>query len=206
LIIGLLGFEGSGKDTVASILVNEYGFTQRSFADPVKDVCAAVFQWPRELLEGKTAESREWRETVDPWWSEHLGIPSFTPRYAMRYIGTDLFRNCFSDTKWIKSLEKNLYYVSNDNIVVSDVRFKNEMSALKNSGAEIFLVTRGEMPVWYDDAIKLSASGQFDQMHIRHMDIHQSNWDWISHEPDYKIIDNNGSLSDLTSIVKSIVK
>ena len=51
MIIGLLGFAGSGKGTVADILVSK-GFKKESFADPVKDAVAAIFGWERSLLEG----------------------------------------------------------------------------------------------------------------------------------------------------------
>ena len=69
MIIGIAGFQGSGKDTIADYLQNIYGFKRDSFASTLKDAVAAVFGWNRELLEGRTTESRQWRETVDPWWA-----------------------------------------------------------------------------------------------------------------------------------------
>ena len=75
MIVGLLGYIGSGKGTVSSVLVNEYGFRQDSFASTLKDACSAIFGWERHMLEGDTKESREWREQVDPWWEEKLGRP-----------------------------------------------------------------------------------------------------------------------------------
>ena len=56
MIIGLVGFIGSGKDTVASRFIS-YGCVKDSFAAPLKDACAAIFGWPRELLEGDTVDS-----------------------------------------------------------------------------------------------------------------------------------------------------
>ena len=50
-IIGLVGFIGSGKDTVAKILTQN-GCVQDSFASPLKELCASVFGWPREMLQG----------------------------------------------------------------------------------------------------------------------------------------------------------
>ena len=58
MIIGLCGAQGSGKDTVANILVSKYGFVRISFATALKDVVAILFSWPREMLEGDTPESR----------------------------------------------------------------------------------------------------------------------------------------------------
>ena len=65
LIIGICGFQGSGKDTVADYLVNTHDFRRISFAGTLKDAVSAIFGWDRELLEGRTRESREWREQID---------------------------------------------------------------------------------------------------------------------------------------------
>jgi ABC-type oligopeptide transport system ATPase subunit len=59
MIIGIVGFAGSGKGTVGDILVNDHDFTKLSFADAVKDATSAIFGWPRHLLEGDTNESRQ---------------------------------------------------------------------------------------------------------------------------------------------------
>ena len=64
-VIGVCGLIGGGKGTVADILVGEFGFEKLSFADSLKDMIASIFGWRRELLEGDTKESREWREQVD---------------------------------------------------------------------------------------------------------------------------------------------
>ena len=65
MIIGICGLIGSGKGTVADILVEEHKFEKISFADKLKDGVATVFNWDRSMLEGDTKESREWREKVD---------------------------------------------------------------------------------------------------------------------------------------------
>ena len=75
MIIGICGLIGSGKGTVADFLVEHQGFTKISFADKLKDGVASVFDWDREMLEGKTPESRAWREKVDPYWSTETGNP-----------------------------------------------------------------------------------------------------------------------------------
>ena len=62
MIIGICGLIGSGKDTIADILVQEKNFEKLSFADKLKDGVASVFGWDRQMLEGKTDSSRSWRE------------------------------------------------------------------------------------------------------------------------------------------------
>ena len=135
MIIGLCGSQGSGKDTVANILVSDYGFIKLTFASTLKDIVAILFSWPRDLLEGLTEESRIWRETVDDFWSEKLSIPNFTPRKALQIIGTDLFRIHFNNDIWTNILGKKISIVlknnPNMNIVISDCRFTNEFSLIK---------------------------------------------------------------------------
>ena len=70
MLIGLVGLIGSGKDTVADRLVQKHGFQRDSFAKSLKDAVASIFGWDREMLEGQTKESRQWREQPDKFWSE----------------------------------------------------------------------------------------------------------------------------------------
>ena len=58
LVISLSGFKGSGKDTAALIMQSKMPFEGLSFAAPLKEALAAMFGWPRELLDGTTPESR----------------------------------------------------------------------------------------------------------------------------------------------------
>ena len=79
MIIGVVGSIGSGKDTVADYLANFHSFRRESFAASLKDAVSVIFGWDRTLLEGRTKESREWREQQDEWWTKRLGI-NITPR------------------------------------------------------------------------------------------------------------------------------
>ena len=72
MIVGVLGLIGSGKGTVGEILKG-VKFNQISFASGVKDVTSVMFDWPRELLEGDTDESRNFRETPDSFWTKRMG-------------------------------------------------------------------------------------------------------------------------------------
>ena len=58
-LIAICGFQGSGKDTLANILI-EKGYTKVSFAGLLKDVVATIFSWNRDLLEGTTEKSRKY--------------------------------------------------------------------------------------------------------------------------------------------------
>ena len=129
MIIGICGLIGSGKGTVADMLEKEHSFVKVSFADSLKDVVAAVFRWPREVLEGDTEESRAWREQVDTWWANKLKMPNLTPRWILQQWGTEVCRVGFHDDIWIASIERKLD--SNINYVIPDTRFPNEIDLIK---------------------------------------------------------------------------
>ena len=130
MIIGVCGFIGSGKDTIADYLVNFHEFRRESFANTLKDAVSSVFGWDRTMLEGRTKEAREWREQVDPWWAQRLAMPTLTPRWVLQYWGTEVCRKTFHDDIWIASLENKLRQ-SKDNVVVSDVDFLTRLQQLR---------------------------------------------------------------------------
>ena len=203
-IIGICGFIGSGKDTAADYLVNFHEFRRDSFAATLKDAVAAVFGWNRELLEGRTKAAREWREQVDPWWSERLQRPDLTPRLVLQLWGTEVCRRSFHDDIWIASLEARLRN-SKDNIVISDCRFPNEIKAIKEAGGKVIWVQRGELPSWHIMAGKANNGDAFAAEKLKSLGIHASETAWVGTNFDY-IVDNNGTVDDLYNRIAAIVR
>jgi len=152
MILGVTGLIGSGKDTIADYLVTTHGFKRVSFAASLKDAVSSVFGWDREMLEGTTKASRAWREEVDEWWSERLAMPQLTPRWVLQHWGTDVLRNHFHTDIWVASVENKLRQTT-DNVVITDCRFSNEVSAIKAAGGVTCRVIRGENPTWYQSAV-----------------------------------------------------
>jgi hypothetical protein len=204
MIIGISGFQGSGKDTIADYLCNIYGFKRDSFAATLKDAVAAVFGWDRELLEGRTTESRQWRETVDSWWANRLNMPDLTPRLVLQKWGTEVARKSWHDDTWIASLENKLHKTHND-IVITDVRFPNEIRAIKNAGGIVIRVRRGDEPVWYSIAKRANKGDSMAQQQLADFKIHPSEWAWIGTEFDAVIENNADGLDPLFAQVKDLV-
>jgi hypothetical protein len=204
MIIGISGFQGSGKDTIADYLCNIYGFKRDSFAATLKDAVAAVFGWDRELLEGRTTESRQWRETVDLWWANRLNMPDLTPRLVLQKWGTEVARKSWHDDTWIASLENKLHKTHND-IVITDVRFPNEIRAIKNAGGIVIRVRRGDEPVWYSIAKRANKGDSMAQQQLADFKIHPSEWAWIGTEFDAVIENNADGLDPLFAQVKDLV-
>lgn len=204
MIIGVCGFIGCGKDTVADYLVNFHEFRRESFADSLKDSVAAVFGWDRIMLEGRTKEAREWREKVDPWWAERLDMPTLTPRWVLQYWGTEVCRKTFHDDIWIASIENKLRQ-SKDDIVVSDVRFPNEIKSIKKLGGKIVWVQRGALPEWYDWAVKANSGNNLAINEMKIRKVHASEWAWIGNEFD-TILDNNGTIDQLYTQIANVLE
>lgn len=206
MIVGLLGFINSGKGTVASHLVNKNNFRQDSFATSLKDACAVMFDWPRHLLEGDTKESREWREIVDPWWSEQLGIPNFSPRLALQVIGTDALRNNFHEDIWFLTLQNRIRKNPNQHVVISDVRFPNEIKFIQEQGGVLVKINRGPAPVWYETAILANRGNSLakEAMTKTYSSAHFSEWAWVGSKVDFEL-NNDGTLEFLEAQVSEVL-
>lgn len=203
-LISLVGFKGSGKDSAGRHLVERHGFTSFSFAESLKDALASIFCWDRSMLEGDTPESREWRETVDVWWSERLGIPNFTPRLAMQLVGTNVFRQHFNTDVWILNIERKLSLLPQDaKVVLIDGRFPNELNLGRKYGAKVIRVRRGDEPEWFDEAawINANVSPIYSEEWQRRFEdlnaiVHVSEWAWIGERID-ETIENNDTMDHL---------
>ena len=202
MIIGLVGFIGAGKGTVADLLVERHAFIKESFANSVKDACAVIFGWNRGLLEGDSLESRAWREQKDEWWSEKLGR-EFSPRLALQLMGTEAGRDVFHPDLWVHTVlrrcKPSQYYV------IADVRFPNEIKAIRDSGGHVIRVRRGPNPEWYDLArdCNLGVCKQ-EVMRNAYPEVHYSEWAWIGSDYDI-VMDNNCALDELEIRVDKLV-
>ena len=191
MIIGLCGLMGSGKGTAADVLVEDLDFVKMSFADSLKDGVAAMFDFPRNLLEGDTFESREWREIPDEFWSEEMGV-EMTPRKILQLVGTDCLRENFYGGIWVSILKKKIIDASEQgiNVVIPDTRFVNEIDMIKSIGGDVWHIWR-DVPRWAVDYRKTEIAPE---------NIHPSEYSWILSDADISII-NDSTLEKLKSEV-----
>lgn len=215
-LIAICGFKGSGKDTIGNFFVLN-GYIKKSFADPLKDIVSAMFGWDRSLLQGETNESREWREQPDIWWEAQLNWiskdnpfyqfhPRFTPRVALQLIGTNIIRETFDDNMWILRFRKELLKLKDENIVLTDVRFINELNEIRKNNGIIIRVKRNSDPEWYElaESVNKGTASLLEISEFNALGVHPSETNWIGYEYDY-IIENNGSLFDLTIKMQNLI-
>lgn len=208
MIVGFVGFIGSGKDTAADYLVNYHGFRRDSFASTLKDAVSDVFGWDRVLLEGRTRESREWRDQIDDWWADRLKIPHLTPRWVLQYWGTEVIRSGFHDDMWVASLE-NKMRSTKDDIVITDVRFPNEIKAIHNAGGKVIRIKRGPEPDWFEHAKNYNAGLKkvgwaIGKGQLEKAGVHASEYSWVGGDIDH-IVTNDGTIDELFSQLKNLV-
>ena len=210
MIIGVVGLIGAGKDTMADYLVNIHQFRRESFANTLKDAVSSVFGWDRDLLEGRTRHSREWREQVDAWWADRLNMPELTPRWVLQYWGTEVVRRSFHDDTWIASLENRLRKTTDD-VVISDCRFPNEIAAIKRAGGLVIRVHRGPDPDWYGFAEMINRGPEkniewsWAKTQLDKFNIHASETAWIGTAFD-AVIDNNSTMDHLYAQINDLVQ
>jgi hypothetical protein len=125
VIVGVMGQARSGKDTMATHLVQNYDFVRIGLADPLKRFCKEVFDFSDEQLYGDDRDkpdSRYWKyhgsmfteednrtlASLDYAAGKIDKMPDesefskwyLTPRYALQTLGTEWGRRCH-DSIWV---------------------------------------------------------------------------------------------------------
>jgi hypothetical protein len=140
VLLGITGRKYNGKDTAAEYLVKKYGYMQLTMAEPLKEMCKIAFGFNQRQLHG------DLKETIDSNW----GI---SPRNALQFLGTDIFRNQIhklipniDDKFWIKCMVTRINKLKEENpnirIVISDIRFPNEISMISGLEGTLMRVVR----------------------------------------------------------------
>ncbi len=134
IVVGLTGLAGSGKSTAARHIVERHGFVRRPFATLLKGML-------RYLLHAQGIPADDVERMVEGDMKE---VPtSFlggaTPRRAMQTLGTEWGRVLHPDL-WVQAWTTSIAGL--ERIVADDVRFENEVAAIRALGGRVVEVQR----------------------------------------------------------------
>ena len=186
------------KSTFNQIVFSQYVI--KKFADKLKTIVCLLIGCTREQLEDREFKERELGEE---WWyykgrnnslipynqtskrsTEDLIKP--TPRLLLQLIGTDLFRKQLHPNTWVNASFTN--YLNNA-WIFTDVRFPNELEAIKKRKGITIRVNRG----------LVERTGKMIQgpEHISETALDAAKFDYV--------IENNGTIEELIEQVKKIL-
>ena len=177
MIIGLTGYAQSGKDTVAKILVENYGFTRIAFADKIRDFLYET----NPMYDSIAGEPMFVKAKVDrDGWEVAKQSPHI--RRLLQNSGVAA-RKVFGDGFWVHEAMKTML---NDprpdmNYVITDVRFLNEADMIRANNGQLWRVKRNGV-----DAVNAHVS--------------ESQMDGY---PVDQIFTNNSTIEDLELMVKT---
>lgn len=196
MIIGIIGKAGAGKDTVAEMIIEEYSISKTNvsdskikrpvsyrpfniakFADGLKRSCAAITGLQSDYFYDRSNYG---------YVIYSLGI---TVRELMQKVGTGLRETVDKDI-WVKTALMKC--AQNLNYVFTDVRFPNEVEAIRNLGGMIIHIIRND---YEDESLKSEES----KNHIS-----ETALDNYPINANITVL-NNGDLEDLRKMVKQIV-
>lgn len=172
-LIGITGKARSGKDTIAKHLWAEHQFTRIALADPLKMAARNIFG----LTHAQTMDD-DLKETIIPYWG-------LSPRQIFQLLGTEAIKGTFGELTWVKRWAISYDLLKNtDHVVVPDVRFDCEASAIRALGGVIVEVQRGT-------GLTGSTGDHASEL-------------GLSSLPDF-VIDNSGTIDELCAVVDKIV-
>lgn len=135
MIIGLTGYAQSGKDTVAALLVEHYGFKRVAFADKIRDLLLEMDP-PVPMEDGKVVGLQNLVEVYG--WDEAKQNPIV--RSMLQNLGVGA-RKVFGKNHWVVEVFKDMDMYDTD-YVITDVRFANEAEFIRTFNGNIWRVTR----------------------------------------------------------------
>ncbi len=131
MIIGLSGYARSGKDTVAELLVLNYGFKRMAFADGIREALLTL----NPILE----DGYRLNELVKMYGWE-VAKAKDEVRRLLQVLGTEVGRQQIHQDVWVWRLFNQIK--EGERIVIPDVRFPNEAKMIESQGGEVWRINR----------------------------------------------------------------
>lgn len=143
MLIAFSGLKGSGKDTAAEVLVNEYGFTRIAFADAVRETAIVInpIVWADP---DETGASVRLSDVIEQFGWDFSKRTYGEVRRLLQIIGTEVGRMLFGENVWIDILKKRFPDINSPEVkyVITDCRFDNEVDFVHASGGDVCWINR----------------------------------------------------------------
>lgn len=129
MIIALSGYGRSGKDTVADILVEEYGFYKYAWADMLRIAAQEL----NPIVAFVDNQPFRYNDAIDECGYNEAKVKYPEIRTLLQRLGTEVGRGLIGDTVWVDATLKRIRQerYPNENIVLADTRFLNEADTIR---------------------------------------------------------------------------
>ena len=136
MILGVCGFAQSGKDTAAGFLI-ERGWKRLAFADALRD---SVYRLNPIVLTGPGIKNVRVQDIVDGigWDVAKVQYPEI--RQLLQRMGTEVGRGIYGENFWVDRVLAQIE--PGQNYVITDVRFPNEVDAVRSVGGVVYRIYR----------------------------------------------------------------
>lgn len=143
MLIAFSGLKGSGKDTAAAVMVEEYGFTKIAFADALREMALVIdpMVWADpDNIGGAVRLS----DVVAQFGWDYSKRTYPEVRRLLQVIGTEAGRMMFGDNVWIKALTKKYRDIATAEAryVITDCRFDNEADFVHDAYGDVVWIDR----------------------------------------------------------------
>ncbi|MFD9687879.1 hypothetical protein ACFWXO_19220 [Kitasatospora sp. NPDC059088] len=139
--IALIGRARSGKDTTAGVLA-EYGYVRLALADPLKHMAYDIDPVVGTELMGVDAPALvHLADAVDRHGWEEVKDRFPEARRLLQRLGTEGIRHHVDPNFWINQCRRAAA-ASQGPVVVTDVRFVNEVAGLRQAGFTVWFIDR----------------------------------------------------------------
>jgi hypothetical protein len=154
-MIGLAGWGGTGKDTVADILVADHGYTKFSFSDAlykeVSDAYGVPVAWlqdraikevPQAQLAPILCKDENFVLCLEKLRSPVVNaLDGLSPREVLQWWGTE-YRRAQDPSYWLKRSDETVAKAQSQRMVNTSVRFENELDFIRKYGGEVWCIQR----------------------------------------------------------------
>lgn len=137
MILGVCGFAQSGKDTAAGFLI-ERGWKRLAFADALRE---SVYRLnPVVPLNVPVDPPIRVQDLVDMFGWDVVKVEYPEIRQLLQRMGTEVGRGIYGESFWVDRVLAQIE--PGQNYVITDVRFPNEVDAVRSVGGVVYRIYR----------------------------------------------------------------